>query len=110
MAMALDQDIQHIPVLIDGPPEVVPCAVDGEEDFIHMPLIARSRTPASQPIGIDLPKLPAPLAYGFVGQHDTACKYQLFNLSIAQAEAKVEPDTMTDNLRRKPMAPIWTAD
>ena len=110
IAMALDQDIQHVPVLINGPPEVVPFAVDGEEDFLQMPLIARSRTPASQLIGIGPPKLPAPMAYGFIGQHDPVCGHQFFNIPIAQAEAKVEPDTVIDNLRRKPMALIWTGD
>ena len=34
IAAALDQNIQDMAVLINGPPEVVPCPIDGEEDFI----------------------------------------------------------------------------
>jgi hypothetical protein len=42
----LDQDIQDMALLIDRPPQVVPLAMNGEEDFIQMPLIARPGAPA----------------------------------------------------------------
>jgi hypothetical protein len=47
VAVALDQDIQYVPVLINGSPEVVPFAINGEEDFIQMPLITRARPPVA---------------------------------------------------------------
>ena len=86
VAMALNQDIQHIPVLIDRPPVRVPFAIDGEEDFIQMPRIARSRTPASQLVRILLPKLLAPVPQGFMRQGDTTFRYQLLDIALAQAE------------------------
>jgi hypothetical protein len=33
IAMVLHQDIEHVPVLIDRPPEVAVLAVYGDEDF-----------------------------------------------------------------------------
>jgi hypothetical protein len=35
---------------------------------------------------------------------DTAFSHELFDIPIAQAEAKVEPDAVADNLCREPMA------
>ncbi len=36
---ALRQDIQHVALLVNCPPQVVPLPVDLEEDFIQMPLV-----------------------------------------------------------------------
>jgi hypothetical protein len=38
---------------------------------------------------------------------DAACGHQLFDVAIAEAKAKIEPDTMTDDLCWKPMALVW---
>jgi hypothetical protein len=41
----LDQDVQHVTVLVDSPPEVVLLPIDLEEDLIEVPFIAWARTP-----------------------------------------------------------------
>jgi hypothetical protein len=41
-----------------------------------------------------------------MGQDDAAFGSQLFNISIAQATAKVEPDAMADDLCREAIALI----
>ncbi len=66
VAPALHQDIEHIAVLIDGPPQVVGLAVDLQENLIEEPLVAWSRTPSSQLIGIGLPEPQTPLTYRLV--------------------------------------------
>jgi hypothetical protein len=38
---ALHQDVQHMAVLVDGPPQVVALFIDGQEDCIEMPRVAR---------------------------------------------------------------------
>jgi hypothetical protein len=58
----------------------------------------------SYTIGIGLAKFPAPIPHGFVCQQDTAFSHELFDIPIAQAEAKVEPDAVADNLCREPLA------
>jgi hypothetical protein len=103
---ALHQDIENMAILIDGAPQIVTGAVDREEHCIEMPLVARSRTPAAQLVGIGLPELPAPIAHGFVRQHDPAFGHELFNSSIAQAKAEIQPDAVTDDLCWESMALI----
>jgi hypothetical protein len=68
ISATLHEDVEDIPVLVDGSPEVVPFPLDGQKDLIHMPLIAESGVPAEQLMRIDLTELPTPIARGFVGQ------------------------------------------
>jgi hypothetical protein len=42
MPPALHQDVKHMAVLVDRPPQVVTLFIDGQEDFIKVPLIAKS--------------------------------------------------------------------
>src|SRR5262245_39632423 len=69
IAVALHQDIQHVPLLIYCPPQVMTFALDGQKYFIHLPLVSRPRTAATEPVSIRLAKLAAPLANGLIG-HD----------------------------------------
>jgi hypothetical protein len=69
---ALHQDIEHSPVLIHGPPEIVPLPIDGEEHLIQVPFVTWSRPSAPELIGIGLPKLPTPLPDRFIGHDDSA--------------------------------------
>jgi hypothetical protein len=62
VATTLHQDIEDVPVRVNGAPEVVPLAIDREEDFIQMPCVAGSGTPALELIGIGLPELQTPLS------------------------------------------------
>jgi hypothetical protein len=78
-------------------------AVDGEEHLVQVLLIARTRTPAVELIGIGLPELQAPPANRFVGHHNPTDEEQLFDIPIAQAEAIIEPDPVADNLGGKTM-------
>src|SRR5690349_10403527 len=61
--------------------------VDRQKHFIQMPCIARLRATATQPIGIILPKLPAPFADGFVGHGDPTFEQEFLHVAIAQGEA-----------------------
>jgi hypothetical protein len=80
--------------LIHGSPEI-------EERLIQMPLVPRPRPPARELSGIWLAKLAIPLTNSFVGYYDPTRKGQFFDIAVAQAEAKVEPDAMADDLGRE---------
>jgi hypothetical protein len=99
----LHQDIEDMAVLVDRPPEIVPLTTNREKDLIQMPLIISLGTPATQLIGIRLPELLAPLPNHFVRHHDPAGAQKLFDITVAEAEAKVQPDTMADDFGWKPM-------
>jgi hypothetical protein len=102
----LYENIQDVAILIDRPLQIMPFAVDVEKDFIEVPFITRSRAPAAELMGIRLPKFSTPRPHRLIGEDDAAFGHQLFNISVAQAEAEVEPDTVADNLCRKPMTLI----
>lgn len=98
IATALHEHIEHSPVLIHGPPEIMPFAVDGEEDFIQMPLISRPRTPASELIGIGLAECPTPFTDGLIGDDDAAREQEFFHIAVAEADAERQPQRMADDL------------
>jgi hypothetical protein len=95
---ALHQDIKDVAMLIDRSPEVVPLAIDSEKHLVQVPLIATARATTAQFIDVGLTELQAPLAHGFVGEHDASLGHELFDVAKTEGEAKIEPDTMTDDL------------
>ena len=99
----LDQNVQHVAVLIHGTPQVMPCPMDSEKHLVQVPLVARPRTPAPELIGIGLSKFPAPLPDRFVGDDDATGEQQLFDIPVAEAKAVVQSDAMTHNFGWKTM-------
>jgi hypothetical protein len=67
-------------------------------------LVAWSRAPTTQLIGLRLPEFRALTPRGFRCQREAAFGHELFDILIAQAEAEVESDATTDNFRRETMA------
>ncbi len=51
---ALDQDVEHIPVLVDGAPEIVLIAVDRNEHLVQAPFVASARATTAQRIRVGL--------------------------------------------------------
>ena len=96
---ALHQDIEHAPVLIDSPPEIVPLTTNRRKDLIQMPRITRLRPAAPALIGILLGEFPAPFADGLIRHDNPTGKQQLCDVAIAQAEAKIQPHAVANNPR-----------
>src|SRR5262249_10587706 len=68
---ALYQDIQHAPILIHRPPQIVTFALDPQKYLVHMPLVAGPRTSATQLIRILLAKL---FVYLHLADKSPACE------------------------------------
>jgi hypothetical protein len=102
----LDQDVQHIPILIHSTPGIIAPTPNGEKRFVQVLLITWSGLSAPELVRKRLPKLAAPLPNRFVRQRDTACKQDLFHIAIAQAEPEMQADGVADDLRREPMTLI----
>jgi hypothetical protein len=102
----LHQEVEPVAVWIDHPPQRVRFAGEAEKDFIEVRLITRSGAAMPSLVRGRWPELPAPAAHGFMREDDAAGGHQLFAISVAQAETEVEPDTVADDLGRKPMALI----
>lgn len=56
----LDQNVEHVPFLIDCPPQMVMFALNSEDHFIEMPSVTRPRTPATELRSIPLAELATP--------------------------------------------------
>ena len=39
VATRLNQDIDHVTILIDGTPKILPLTLDRDEDFVEMPRV-----------------------------------------------------------------------
>jgi hypothetical protein len=78
--------------------------VDREQRLVQVPFALRSETPAAQLLGRGLSEFLAPLSHGFIGQDDAAFGHELLNIPIARAKARAQPDPMSDDLGREPMA------
>ena len=76
-------------------------ALDGEEHFIHLPLVTGLGTAATELVGILLLELAAPLANSFIGHDYTAFQQQLFDVKEAQAESEVQLHRVANDLHRK---------
>jgi hypothetical protein len=55
---ALHQDIQHVAILIDCPPQILRLTVDFEKHFVQKPLVSGSCSSTSELIGVRLAELP----------------------------------------------------
>ena len=98
----LDQNVEHVAVLVDRAPQVLLCAVDLDEHLIEVPFVAGPRAPPAQLVGVGLPELGAPAPDRLVGDDDTAFEHQLLDLTEAEREPEVQPHAVVDDLGRVP--------
>ena len=47
-SMFLNEDVDHIPILVHGPPEIVPLALNVHEDFIQVPHVSQTTMATSK--------------------------------------------------------------
>jgi hypothetical protein len=104
IAPCLHPDVEHNAILIDGAPEIVLHALDPDEDFVHVPLVAWSRPPASQAISETRGKFLTPASHRLVGDDDATLSQEQFNISQAEADHVVQPHRVADDLGGEPMA------
>ena len=104
--MPLNEYVDYIPVLIDGPPEIVALALDVHEDLVQVPHISQpplSTLELSRVLG---PELPAPLPDSLVGDDNPALRQEFLNITEAQRESMVKPHGVADDFAREPVAAV----
>jgi hypothetical protein len=106
IAMRLDQDVDHVAVLIHSTPEVMLLAIDSNEDFIQIPVIAQSTLPSLQFPDIVRTELMTPLPDRLIGHDNSPLGQEILYVSEAQREAMVRPDRIADDLGRETIAGI----
>src|SRR5882672_8594429 len=106
VSTTLDQDLEDLALVVDGTPQIHVLARDPDDHFVEMPTIARSRTAPSQAPSDRRSEFEHPTANALVGEVKAALGKQLFDIAIAQGEAKVQPHGVLDDDRRKTMPAI----
>ena len=101
VASALDNLIEHIAVLIHGPPEPVFLARDGDHDLIQVPDVATAWRLAPEAASVRRPELQRPATDGLIRDDDAALEQHLLDQSQAQRKPEIQPHRMGDDLRRK---------
>jgi len=87
-------------VLVDRAPQVTQVVVDPDEHLVKVPLVAGVWAAPAQLVGLGLPELVTPAPDRLVTHRDTAYEHQLFDLTKAQREPKVQPHAVIDDLHR----------
>ena len=85
--MRLDQNVDHVAVLIHGTPQILLLAVDSNKDLIQMPLIAQPSLSSLQFASIDRTELLTPLPDRLIRHGDSPLGKKILDISEAQAEA-----------------------
>jgi hypothetical protein len=104
--MRLNQNIDHVAVLIHGTPQILLLAVDSNEGFNQMPLIAKPSLASFQLPSIGRTELLTSLPDRLIGHDDSPLGEKMLHIPEAQAEAMIRPDGVTDDLARKSIAGV----
>ena len=104
VAVALKQDIEHEPVLVDRSPQPMSNAIDRRAHLVYQPAGTPSGFPLAQVFSEQRAKFEAPFANRLVTDIDTALVEQFLNIPIAEWEAMVQPDGVLDDGHRESVA------
>ena len=106
VAPALDENVEHKPILVDGPPQPMLLSPDHQAHFVEVPFVARVWQLAADLVGEALAELARPLPHGLMAHEDAAGRQHLLHHAQAQGKAEVEPDGVADDLAWKAVAGI----
>src|SRR4051794_6157580 len=110
VAPALDEDVEHEAVLVDGPPQPVLLAGHPDLDLVQVPLVTGTGQPAADLVREPLAELQRPLPHDLVADRNAAGGQHLLDHAPAEREAEVEPDRVADDLGREPVAGVGRRD
>jgi hypothetical protein len=93
--------INHLPILVNCPPQIVLFTIDLYDDLIDVEGIAIAAMVSLQTPGIFGAKLGAPKSDCLVTDSDAALRKQILNIAVAEVESVVEPDCLADDIWRE---------
>lgn len=108
IAISLDHDVYLVPVLINSPPEIMALTLDVDEHFVQVPHVSQTTLATSEAPRILWSERPTPLPHGLVGHDDPPLREEFLDIAEAEGETVIQPDCVTDNDRRKPVAMVAT--
>ena len=102
----LDQQVQDLALAIDRSPQPEPPSIDGDNHFVEMPLQTRARTAGAEPLSELRAELEDPTSHRLVRDIDAALGQEFLDVTVAEGEAEIESNGMTDDLRREPVSGV----
>ena len=109
IAPALDQEVKDLALVVNRSPQPEVPTRDRDHHLIKMPPRRRLRSSIAQFPGELRSELRHPSSNSFVGDVEPALGEQVLDVSEAEREAKVEPDSVPDHRRRILVAGIGDA-
>jgi hypothetical protein len=106
VATIRNQYIEHVPMLINGSPEVVQFTPDADKHLIQEPPVAGLRPAPFEAVGAGSPEAQAPLTDSLLADHDASRRQNQLDFAQAEAEAMVEPNRLVDNFSWETEAPV----
>jgi hypothetical protein len=104
--MFLNKDVDHVSILIHGPPEIVARPLDVHEELIQVPDVAETTLPSPELSGVEWAELPTPLPDGLVGDYGSSLRQEFLHVPEARRESMVQPNGVTDDLGRKSVSAV----
>jgi hypothetical protein len=103
----LDENIQHVSVLVDGTPKIVTLALTRDKALVEVLRVTQPSSAMPQLSRKLLTKLQTPLADRLGADGYPTLGPPLFTVPEAEAKAGVKPDGRRNDLRRKAVATLW---
>lgn len=76
----------------------LPLTLNLHEELVQVPRVAQTTFSPLERTSVLRPELSTPLTDGLVGDDDSPLSEEIFDVSQAQTETMVEPDSLTDDL------------
>ena len=110
----LNQDVQHLALSINCPPQVHLLAANihedfvqvPDEDFVQVPDIERGAAAFSDLVSIGASEFQHPQTNRFIADVNTTLGQQILDIPVAHRKAEVEPNGLLNDVRVKAVAPI----
>jgi hypothetical protein len=102
----LDENIDHVTILVNGAPEILTLASDCDEDLVQVPRVTQLTLTPLQRASVFRAELETPKSDRFVGNRDAALGEKVFHIPKAETEAVVEPNGMTDDFCWKSVSTV----
>ena len=99
----LDHEVQDLASVIDGTSQMHPPSADPTDHLVQMPSRRRRRPAALQSPRNERPELDRPAPDRLVADVDPSLRQKFLDIAKAEAESKVQPNGMADDIRRKSM-------
>ncbi len=94
----LHEDVEHDPVLIHRPPEIVQRAIDLDEHLVEVPGVSRPGPPPPEPLGEVRTEFPALMPDTLVGHDHAALGQDQLDVSQTETEDVIQPDCVAESL------------